>query len=1006
MKKLTAFTCKIFFILVMPSLFTGCAKKTETASTDIAMADFKLEKDKSNQSDSDKLSTWKRSETVPNTPKLFIGDKEELPLKGMQMTVQVDGFRARVLMDCYYYNDRNFQAEGTFKLKLPNDASPYYFAFGESILLDKSNTDDKEWKIPFLNYTEKVDLSPESIKKDRDESWKDVKEATIVPKEKATYAYSQTVRANIDPALMEWAGADIFNCRVFPLQPNEYYRIVIGYDVNLLETSAGRILILGVPNSGNSMKLDMDLSAEKGNIPVIEPTMKIEKDGSRIKIHAADPYADEIKIIYKVKDPVLLTGEDLNGQNFVASSFVVDLPEASSEKTSENAILMMDISLSSNPDKFNVWLKMAEAILKNNSSEIKNFNVLFFNVEQFWWKENLISNTPENIDAFVKYARGLSLEGASDPGAALEKTSLFLDQMNLSSNIFFLSDAAVTWGEDDLYLLSAKIKNGNSLYGYKTGMEGTDLRLLEHLTQASGGKLFSVLNESEIAIASTAYRKASWKIDGMTMGDVSDLLIAGRPQYFYSGQTVIVAGRGIVGKGSKISFNLSAGNVKKKLDVSFPDHIKSSLTGRVYGQIATAQLEKFSYYTEKYSKAYASYFRVPGQTSSFLMLDTEEDYKRFNIRPEEDLFVVKTFLVSDLIREISADIEKLLANPKEGFKNWISRLPEFAGVEFELPTSIDVLIEKTPVRSFNSIPAPMHCKLRMTSDMKQSSLDELYKAEPDYDVITTEALKRKEMFGTADGLKFLSSLVEKNPGDGVLIRDVGFSAMEWGMDAHACHLFKKLLRTRPYEPQTYHALAQVYSKMKNADLAILYYELCLAGKWDERFGDFRTIVIMDYLSLLNEIEKGIIQVSSPEYPKSRKLTLQKELGMEKSDLAIVIMWNTDNTDIDLHVTEPSGEECYYSHPKTKSGGNMTKDVTQGYGPEMYALNEMENGEYLVRAHYYSRDRSRASVRTKIYATIYRSWGSKNEKVLKKTITLTDDKEYQEIIRLKENWFDN
>ncbi|MHC4249143.1 MAG: hypothetical protein ACYS9X_08455, partial [Planctomycetota bacterium] len=66
-----------------------------------------------------RVKTWKRVEATPNTSRLLIGDKEELELKGLQANVRVDGFRARVVLDLFYYNDRDRQFEGTFKLRLP-----------------------------------------------------------------------------------------------------------------------------------------------------------------------------------------------------------------------------------------------------------------------------------------------------------------------------------------------------------------------------------------------------------------------------------------------------------------------------------------------------------------------------------------------------------------------------------------------------------------------------------------------------------------------------------------------------------------------------------------------------------------------------------------------------------------------------------------------------------------------------------------------------------------------
>jgi hypothetical protein len=50
-----------------------------------------------------------------------------------------------------------------------------------------------------------------------------VKEARIVPREKAAHAYSETVRRRVDPALVEWAGAGVFNARVFPLMPGKTF---------------------------------------------------------------------------------------------------------------------------------------------------------------------------------------------------------------------------------------------------------------------------------------------------------------------------------------------------------------------------------------------------------------------------------------------------------------------------------------------------------------------------------------------------------------------------------------------------------------------------------------------------------------------------------------------------------------------------------------------------------------------------------------------------------------
>ena len=167
-----------------------------------------------------KTRTWKRVKAVPNTTRLMVGDKDELDLTGMQVNVQVDGFRARVLIDCFYYNDRASQLEGNFKLRLPDDASLYYFAFGESAydLQAKGELADSE----FLDDgTQFVSLGAPEIREARKDAWANVKEARMVPREKAAHAYRETVRRKVDPALVEWSGAGVFNARVFPLAPRK-----------------------------------------------------------------------------------------------------------------------------------------------------------------------------------------------------------------------------------------------------------------------------------------------------------------------------------------------------------------------------------------------------------------------------------------------------------------------------------------------------------------------------------------------------------------------------------------------------------------------------------------------------------------------------------------------------------------------------------------------------------------------------------------------------------------
>ena len=74
-----------------------------------------------------------------------------------------------------------------------------------------------------------------------------------------------------------------------------------------------------------------------------------------------------------------------------------------------------------------------------------------------------------------------------------------------------------------------------------------------------------------------------------------------------------------------------------------------------------------------------------------------------------------------------------------------------------------------------------------------------------------------------------------------------------------------------------------------------------------------------------------------------------------SSTRLVLSWETDANDVDLHVYDAAGNHCYYSSKTLASGGQLYADVTTGYGPECFVIEgEPTAGPYRVQAHYYRR----------------------------------------------------
>ena len=664
-------------------------------------------------------------------------------------------------------------------------------------------------------------------------------------------------------------------------------------------------------------------------------------------------------------------------------------------------MFLVDVSLSSNPERFNVWLKMLDAVLKNNRDSLNEFAVVFFNIETFWWKREFTANTPQNVAALMKHCQTLSLEGATNLDRALKaavQPSWLKRSAGQLHDLFLLSDAALTWGESDLHAITAPWRDGKAgpLFAYATGFTGTDTRVLAHLARETGGAIFSVVGEAEIAKASTAHRSRPWRLVKAAIDGGSDLLFAGRPRFVYPGQRLLLVGRGTPASGADVVLTLQRGLQEKEVRTAIGPELESVLTPRLYGAIAVGQLEEFKLATEEYSTAYARHFRITGQTCSLLMLDSEEDYKRFNIKPEEDAFVVKSKPAGGLVTGALAALDKQSGDPRAELLAWLEKLEKTPGVNFKLPTSLRLAIEKIPRQSFAIAPSLLNVKLRTSRGIPGDIQEQLASKQLDYDDISAEALRRRDKYGAADALRVLSSLVENNPGNTVVARDVGFSAMQWGLGGEAYHLFRRVAKSRPYEPQTYFAMARCLTDMKAADAAIVWYEVALAGQWPRRFGEFRRIAGLEYRQLLARIKRGELACSVPDYAAARLKSVDSQFQLPASDLVVVIGWNTDGTDVDLHVTEPNGETCFYSHTRTRAGGAITNDVTQGFGPEMYHIPRAGKGTYRVQVKYFSSDANRLSTRTRVYVTIYRHWGTDRQTVIRRAVTLRDGKEMHDI----------
>lgn len=253
-------------------------------------------------------------------------------------------------------------------------------------------------------------------------------------------------------------------------------------------------------------------------------------------------------------------------------------------------------------------------------------------------------------------------------------------------------------------------------------------------------------------------------------------------------------------------------------------------------------------------------------------------------------------------------------------------------------------------------------------------------------------------------MRILSNLAELKMEDAGLLRVLAWRFQQAGELDHAIVILRKVSKMRPEEPQSYRDLALALAERGKTQLAAADLSEAMAleqrvvlGHWDQRLAEIE-LFALEELNALIAWSKSQKWEQPPTIPQLDEKLL-KNLDV---DIRIVMSWDADNTDVDLHVVEPSGEEAFYSHNRTSSGGLVSRDFTQGYGPEEYMIRKAKPGVYRVFAHYYGSHQTTLLGPVTITAKVFTNFGRPNQKQEVLTLRLNEQKENAEIgaIRFK------
>jgi len=252
------------------------------------------------------------------------------------------------------------------------------------------------------------------------------------------------------------------------------------------------------------------------------------------------------------------------------------------------------------------------------------------------------------------------------------------------------------------------------------------------------------------------------------------------------------------------------------------------------------------------------------------------------------------------------------------------------------------------------------------------------------------------------GARVLTSILDLRIEEPSLIRIVAHRMTQLGYRDAGIRLFDSVLRMRPEEPQSYRDLALALSDRADDEMthgspvgatadddrALSLLNDVITRPWDGRFPEIESIAIDEANRIVAVGAAHALRLTDPIDSR-----LTRNLPC---DLRILLTWNTDETDQDLWVTEPTGEKCYYAYNRTTIGGRLSHDFTQGYGPEEYLLRKAVHGKYVIQTNYYGQHSPEIDGGTTVQATVITNWGRPTEKREYLTVRVNQAKDVVDI----------
>jgi hypothetical protein len=877
-------------------------------------------------------------------------------------------------------------------------------------------------------------------------------DGVVVEKDAARQAFEAEVRLGVDPGLVEMTKGSTFKTRVFPIPANGSRTIMVRYVSELTDAKEGAVydLPLGFRDTVGELSLRVEVVRPEAPPKVADQAgLANFRFGTWRSSYVAEYLAKQAKLAGTLKiavprveaGPVRLE-RTAEGQVYFAVADYPQEPQAMRGFTPPERIrVVWDASGSRAQADTQREAAFLARWLTQRATGPATLELVFLRDRA---AAPLRFALPAERDKLLETIRSIDYDGGTNLGALRDAFGGPAPEV-----ILLASDGLHTFGPEEIPKAPARVLAVSS-------STVANHALLRQIALASGGA-YANLARLDDDRAMTALGEAPFRFLGADVeGAAADLYP--RLQEPVTGRFTL-AGR-LTGPRATLTLKYGVGDqvvATRTVSLDATEAVEGDLLARAW---AGKQLDELQVMPEKNRAAIVELGKRMGLVTpgtSLIVLENLDQYLTHHIRPPASLAAMRKHYDETVERQAAErkrEDEGKLAHVVELWKARVGwwetefKVPKDFKFQSETaksanggavggaPPPPDELAEPTSVRE-----PPREGRSEATPEAAEKSGKEKSKAdeahpEPEPAIVIkpwtpdTPYLKaltaaspesrwrgylaQKAEFGTspaffldcgdffirqqdrARGLQVLSNLAELALENPALLRVLAHRLAQLGEIGEldlAIVVFEEVRRLRPEEPQSFRDLALVLARRAEAKNDPADYRKAL---------ELLAHVVMNQWARFDEIELIALIELNRTLPKARAAGVADSfldprlIRALDLDIRIVMTWDADMTDMDLHVVEPSGEEAYYSHNRTAIGGLVSRDFTQGYGPEEYLVRRGMRGTYKVWSNFFGSSAAQLIGAVTVQVDVYTHYGRPNEQRKSLTFRLTERKDKLEL----------